>query len=106
MLLRRRPRDVTLTCPKIRALQNGKKEIKMLGEMIPVRAKVKTIDGFSAHADQQEILRWLGSFKKAPRKTFVIHGEPPASEALATLVREKLKWSTEVPRNGQTVVLC
>ena len=77
----------------------------MLGEMVPIRAKVKTIDGFSAHADQQEILRWLGSFKKAPRKTFVIHGEPAASEALAALLREKVKWSTEVPRNGQMVVL-
>lgn len=88
-----------------RTLQDGKTEIKMLGEMVPIRAKVKTIDGFSAHADQQEILRWLGSFKKAPRKTFVIHGEPAASEALATLLREKLKWSTEVPRNAAMVVL-
>ena len=88
-----------------RTLQDGKAEIKMLGEMVPIRAKVKTIDGFSAHADQQEILRWLGSFKTAPRKTFVIHGEQLASEALANLLREKLKWSAEVPRNGQTVVL-
>ena len=88
-----------------RTLQGGKTEIKMLGEMVPIRAKVKTIDGFSAHADQQEILRWLGSFKKAPTKTFVIHGEPPASEALASLLRGKFKWSTEVPKNGETVVL-
>jgi metallo-beta-lactamase family protein len=88
-----------------RTLQGGKTEIKMLGEMVPIRAKVKTIDGFSAHADQREILRWLGSFKKAPTKTFVIHGEPPASEALASLLREKVKWSTEVPKNGETVVL-
>jgi len=88
-----------------RTLQDGKTEIRMLGEMVQVRAMVKTIDGFSAHADQREILRWLGSFKKAPRKTFVIHGEPSASEALATLARERLKWSTEVPRNGETVVL-
>ena len=88
-----------------RTLQDGKTEIKMLGEMVQVRARVKTIDGFSAHADQREILRWLGTFKKAPKKTFVIHGEPSASEALATLVRGKLKWNTEVPRNGETVVL-
>jgi metallo-beta-lactamase family protein len=73
--------------------------------IIPVRANVRTIDGFWAHADQQEILRWLGSFKKAPKKTFVIHGEPPASEALAALLREKLKWVTEVPRNAAMVVL-
>ena len=73
--------------------------------MIPVRAKVRTIDGFSAHADQQEILRWLGSFKNARKKTFVIHGEPPTSEALANLLREKLKCSAEVPRNGAMIVL-
>jgi metallo-beta-lactamase family protein len=73
--------------------------------MIPVRAKVRTMDGFWAHADQHEILRWLGSFKNAPKKTFVIHGEPPASEALANLLREKLKWSAGVPRNAAVVVL-
>ena len=88
-----------------RNLQGGKTEIKMLGEMVPIRAKVKTIDGFSAHADQREILRWLGSFKKAPLKTFVIHGEPSASEALATVIREKLKWNADVPRNGAMVSL-
>lgn len=88
-----------------RVLQDGKKEIKMFGEIVPVRAKIKTIDGFSAHADQKEILRWLRSFKKAPIKTFVIHGEPPGSEALATLLREQLRWNTEVPRNGAMVVL-
>lgn len=88
-----------------RALQDGKKEIKMLGEMVPVRARIKTIDGFSAHADQQESLRWLGNFKEAPKQTFVIHGEPPASAALANLIREKLKWEVRVPRNSETVLL-
>jgi metallo-beta-lactamase family protein len=88
-----------------RTLQSGMKEVKMLGEIIPVRAEVKTIDGFSAHADQGEILRWLGSFKKPPKKTFVIHGEPPASKALDLLLREELKWNTEIPSIGQTVVL-
>ena len=48
-----------------RSLQDGAKEIKMLGEVIPVRAKVKVLDGFSAHADQGEILRWLGTFTEA-----------------------------------------
>jgi metallo-beta-lactamase family protein len=73
--------------------------------MIAVRAKVKTIDGFSAHADQREILCWLTGFKKVPLKTFVVHGEPVASEALGSLLREKSKWRTEVPKNGEAVVL-
>jgi metallo-beta-lactamase family protein len=88
-----------------RALQDGKKEIKMLGEIVPVRARIKTIDGFSAHADQQEILRWLGNFNQRPRRTYVIHGEPSASSALASVIREKLKWEIEIPRNGEIVVL-
>lgn len=88
-----------------RALQEGKKEIKILGEMVPVRAKIKTIDGFSAHADQRDILRWLDSFTKAPQKTFVVHGEPAASSALADLIRKKLKWETEIPQNSQKVLL-
>lgn len=88
-----------------RALQDGKKEIKMLGETVPVRAKVKIIDGFSAHADQGELLRWLGNFKRPPRRTFVVHGEPGASDSFAGVVREKLRWEVEVPKNGQTVFL-
>ena len=89
-----------------RTLQSGKTEVKMLGEIIHVRAEIKTIEGFSAHADQDEILRWLGSFKTAPKKTFVIHGEPPGSEALAALLRNKMKWNTEIPKYGESVVLC
>lgn len=88
-----------------RALRDGKEEIKMLGETVHVKAKIKTIDGFSAHADQPEILRWLGNFKTAPRKTFVVHGEPPASEALASLIRKALGWEAEVSSNGQKIVL-
>jgi len=86
-------------------LHDGKKEIKMLGEIVPVRARIRTIDGFSAHADQGEVLRWLRNFKRPPRKTYIIHGEPPASAALAQLIEEKLKWNAEVPKNGQRVLL-
>ena len=88
-----------------RSLQDGKKEIKMLGEVIPVRAKIKTIDGFSAHADQAEILWWLGNFKRPPRKTYVIHGEANASSTLASILKDKHGWDVEVPRHEQTVIL-
>ncbi len=88
-----------------RALQDGKKEIKMFGEMVPVRAKIKTIDGFSAHADQKEILLWLTNFKKTPQRTFVIHGEISASFTLSDLIKEKFRWNAEVPKDSQTVIL-
>jgi len=86
-------------------LQAGATEIKMLGEIVPVRAKVKVLDGFSAHADQNEILRWLGTFKKPPRKTYIVHGEPPAADALANIIRTQLKWQVEIARYQQRVPL-
>ena len=88
-----------------RALQDGKTEIKLLGETVPVRAKVKTIEGFSAHADQAEILRWLRTFRRKPQKTFIVHGEDRGSHVLAELIREQLKWDVEIPRYGQKVIL-
>ncbi len=88
-----------------RLLQDGAKEVKMLGEIIPVRASVKVVDGFSAHADQGEILRWLGTFKKAPHRTYIVHGEPPAAKALAEVIRERLAWQVEVAKHQQKVML-
>jgi metallo-beta-lactamase family protein len=88
-----------------RTLQDGAKEIKMLGEVIAVRAKVKVLDGFSAHADQGEILRWLGTFPKAPKLTYIVHGEPAGAQALAGLIRERLKWNVEIAKYQQKVSL-
>jgi len=88
-----------------RLLQDGAKEIKMLGEIVPVRAKVKVLDGFSAHADQGEILRWLGTFPKPPRMTYIVHGEPAAASALAEVIRERLKWNVAVAKREQKVNL-
>ena len=88
-----------------RLLQDGAKEVKLLGEVVPVRAQIKVLDGFSAHADQGEILRWLGTFKKAPRMTYIVHGEPPAATALADVIRERLKWKVEVAKYQQKVAL-
>ncbi len=88
-----------------RTLQDGAKEIKMLGEIIPVRAKVNVLDGFSAHADQGEILRWLGTFSKPPKVTYIVHGEPAGANALAQAIRERLKWKVEIARYQQKVAL-
>jgi metallo-beta-lactamase family protein len=88
-----------------RSLQDGAKEVKMLGEVIPVRAKIKVLDGFSAHADQGEILRWLGTFPKAPKMTYIVHGEPAGANALAAVIRERLKWNVEIAKYQQKVSL-
>ena len=81
-----------------RRLQDGETEIKMFGEMLPVRCQVKQLHGFSAHADRSELLRWLGQFQAPPKRTFIVHGEPAPAEALAKTLREAHGWSNvEVP---------
>jgi metallo-beta-lactamase family protein len=88
-----------------RLLQDGAKEIKMLGQVVPVRAKVSVLDGFSAHADQGEILRWLKTFPKAPKTTYIVHGEAAGANGLAELIREQLKWNVEIAKFQQKVSL-
>jgi metallo-beta-lactamase family protein len=83
-------------------LKDGAKEIKIHGEMIPVRARVLSMESFSRHADAGEILRWLGTIKKPPRMTFVVHGEPGSSAALAEKIRKTLGWKTHIPEYLET----
>ncbi|SHJ81768.1 metallo-beta-lactamase family protein [Hymenobacter daecheongensis DSM 21074] len=75
-----------------RSLQEGATAIKMFGEMVPVRCHVAQLDGFSAHADRQELLHWLGNFRQPPKRTFIVHGEPAAAEALAHTLRQDRGW--------------
>lgn len=88
-----------------RQLQEGAKFVRIHGHDIAVRARVETVDGLSAHADRKDILRWLKTFERPPRKTYVVHGEPEASAALAASIEKELGWSAEVARDGATVDL-
>ena len=75
----------------------GAESIKVHGTYIPVRADVVQIEDLSAHADRAEIISWLSKFKKAPKKTFITHGEPPAADALRLGIEEQLSWNCVVP---------
>jgi metallo-beta-lactamase family protein len=86
-----------------RQLAEGAQTVKIHGRMIPVHAQVNKIDSMSAHADSQEILRWLRGFKRAPALTFLVHGEPVAMEALAALIQSELGWKTKMPQHGERV---
>lgn len=86
-----------------RALQDGAKTIKMFGAEVEVRARVETINGLSAHADQPETLRWLSGFTRPPRQTYLVHGEPPEAQALATAIQAKLGWSARPAQDGEQV---
>jgi metallo-beta-lactamase family protein len=63
------------------------------------------IDTLSAHADAQEIMEWLRGFSKAPRRTFITHGEPAAADALRQRIARELKWDCHVPYYMESVPL-
>jgi metallo-beta-lactamase family protein len=80
-----------------REIAEGAPEVRILGQPHAVRARVQQIQGFSAHADRAELLRWLSGLKTPPRHVFVTHGEPDASKALAETLRTEKRWSVSVP---------
>ena len=79
--------------------------MRIFGQTCPVRAKLFTINGLSAHSDQSALLGWLGKFKRPPQRTWVVHGEPLAAHALRDAIRKRLGWSAEVPELGQVISL-
>ncbi|SMF36060.1 metallo-beta-lactamase family protein [Tistlia consotensis] len=79
------------------AMTSGAERVKIHGEYVPVRAEVDNLHMLSAHADADEIMGWLGKFERAPRMTFVTHGEPAASDALRHRIEEELGWPCTVP---------
>ena len=81
-----------------RLLSEGARQIRIFGIDYPVRAQVHVIDGFSAHGDYSEILRWLSAFKQTPLKTFLVHGEPNAMDAMRDHITSTYKaWQVEMP---------
>ncbi|MGH7373979.1 MAG: MBL fold metallo-hydrolase RNA specificity domain-containing protein, partial [Candidatus Rokuibacteriota bacterium] len=80
-------------------------EMKMLGATVPVRAQIMVSDAYSAHADREEILRWLGGFKQPPEMTYVVHGEPEAATGLRDAITSRLGWRAAVAEDGQRVTL-
>ena len=79
----------------------GETEIKIRGRMVPVRAAVSQLEGFSGHADAGELMGWLRGFSRAPRQTFVVHGEPAAADALRSRIQDELGWPVRVPQQGE-----
>jgi metallo-beta-lactamase family protein len=88
-----------------RAMVDGAREVKIHGDWYPVCAEIADLPMLSAHADADELLRWLGGFRSAPRRIHVVHGEPPASEALSVRIAGELGWDSHVPQQGEAVIL-
>ena len=87
------------------ALIAGRREIKIFGDYVPVRADVHNMYSFSAHADQNELMRWLKAMKAAPRQTYIVHGEPSAADGLRHRIEEDLGWTCTVAEERNTVEL-
>lgn len=83
-----------------RILLDGAKKVKLLGEEINVALEIYDLEGFSGHADQPTLMNWISKFKIKPKKVFIVHGEIEASEALSTLIKEKLNINTIIPNLG------
>lgn len=86
-----------------RDLVDGATQVKIHGEYVPVRAEVVDVQGFSVHADADELLAWLASAPEPPQVTYVVHGEPAASAELARRIGAELGWLAVVPRDGERV---
>ncbi len=82
-------------------LQNGARTVRIHGEDVPVRARIASISGFSAHGDKDEVGRWLATMPAPPRLAFCIHGENHALAATAERLRAA-GWRAEVPRHLET----
>lgn len=80
-----------------RALQEGARSLRIFGEAVAVRATVETIHGLSAHADSDGLMRWLRTAARAPKRVFVVHGDPEPARALATRIERELGWAVDVP---------
>jgi len=88
-----------------RQIVNGAKRVRMLGQYYPVKAGITQLNGFSAHADRDGLIRWLSSLRKPPRRVFVTHGELDSSQHLAGLIRSSRGWETIVPSYQEQVLL-
>ena len=87
------------------AIARGAERVKIHGGYVPVRAEVVQLDVFSAHADQTDLLAWLGTAAGRARRVFVVHGEPVAADTLRRLVSERLGVAAQVPEHLESVEL-
>jgi metallo-beta-lactamase family protein len=88
-----------------RQIVDGAKEVRILGQKYPVKARIAQINGFSAHADRDELFRWLSGLKRPPLHLFVTHGEPEVAQYFADFMKERTGWEISVPKYQDEVIL-
>lgn len=83
-----------------RALVDGVRDVKIHGDWVEIRAEVADLTMLSAHADSNELMRWVAGFKSAPRRAFIVHGEPASSAALRDRIEAERGWECSIPKLG------
>jgi metallo-beta-lactamase family protein len=79
--------------------------VKIHGQWTPIRAEVIQLDLLSAHADREDLVGWLGSAARTPRRVFLVHGEPVATDALRLAIKGRLGYEPHVPEHLESVEL-
>jgi len=88
-----------------RKILEGAKKVKIFGEEISVNARIESIDGFSGHADQDGLLRWLGLFSQKPAKVFLVHGESVVQETFAEMIKSRYNLECVIPDRGEVYTI-
>jgi len=88
-----------------RQIVDGVKKVRILGSEYQVKAKVVRINGFSAHADKDELLKWLKELEAPPRSVFVVHGECESALSFGNFLRDKTGWNVSVPAYQDEIAL-
>jgi metallo-beta-lactamase family protein len=84
-----------------RRLVDGVKNVKIFGEEYAVRAHVEVLEGFSGHADRDELVNWVGAMQQKPQRTFLVHGEEESALVLSQALSDKFGLRVDVPVTGQ-----
>ncbi len=88
-----------------RKILEKEKEVRILGHNVPINARVVSVGGYSAHADQRQLIEWLSPMRHTAKKVFVVQGEQEAGEALSQIIKDELAVDAHLPEMEEEVVL-
>jgi metallo-beta-lactamase family protein len=86
-------------------IKSGARDVKIFGEIVPIRAQVAALEQFSDHADTPELLEWLRTFKNRPEETYLVHGEPSAASLLQAAISQELHWKVNIAEWREKVAI-
>lgn len=85
------------------AIKSKSDEVKIYGDLVPIRAQVAALEQFSDHADPPELLQWLHTFRNRPATTYLVHGEPDAASQLRELMHAELGWNVQIAQYREKI---